>query len=139
MSAVLLDTHAWIWSLMDSKRLGGDAKTAIIEADAVHVSPISVYEIVRKARLGRWPEIVPRIDALLTETQTVSAPLTRGVAARAGALDWTHRDPFDRFIAATAIEMGWTLVSKDAEFDALDGTRGWQGRVWSQNKPEAER
>ncbi|MDE0054608.1 MAG: type II toxin-antitoxin system VapC family toxin [Gammaproteobacteria bacterium] len=131
MSAVLLDTHAWIWSLMDSSRLGSDAKTAIIEADAVHVSPISVYEIVRKARLGKWPEIVPHIDALLTETQTVSAPFTRAVATRAGALDWAHRDPFDRFIAATAIEMGWALVSKDPEFDALDRTRGWQGRVWS--------
>ena len=131
MSAVLLDTHAWIWSLMDSSRLGSDAKTAIIEADAVHVSPISVYEIVRKARLGKWPEIVPHIDALLTETQTVSAPFTRAVAVRAGALDWAHRDPFDRFIAATAIEMGWALVSKDPEFDALHRTRGWQGRVWS--------
>ncbi|MDE0062914.1 MAG: TonB-dependent receptor [Gammaproteobacteria bacterium] len=46
-------------------------------------------------------------------------------------LDWTHRDPFDRFIAATAIEMGWELVFKDPEFDALDGMRGWRGRVWS--------
>ncbi len=131
MSAVLLDTHAWIWGLMDSARLGGNAKTAILEADAVHISPISVYEIVRKARLGKWPEIVPHIDALLSETQTVSAPFTRGVAACAGALDWTHRDPFDRFIAATAIEMGWALISKDAEFDALNGTPGWRGRVWS--------
>ena len=33
MSAVLLATHAWIWSLLDSARLGGDAKTAILDAD----------------------------------------------------------------------------------------------------------
>ena len=105
-------------------------KTAILEADAVHVSPISVYEVVRKARLGEWPEIVPHIDALLTEQQTLSAPFTRAVAARAGALECMHRDPFDRIIAATAIEMGWALISKDPEFDALDGTRGWRGRVW---------
>ena len=131
MSAVLLDTHAWIWSLMDSARLGGGAKTAILDADAVHLSPISVYEVVRKARLGKWPEIVPHVDALLNEGQTVSAPFTRAVAARAGALDWAHRDPFDRLIAATAIEMGWTLISRDTEFDALDGARGWRGRVWS--------
>ena len=131
MSAVLLDTHAWIWSLMDSARLGGGAKTGILDADAVHVSPISVYEVVRKARLGKWPEIVPHLDALLNEGQTVSAPFTRAVAARAGALDWAHRDPFDRLIAATAIEMGWALISRDTEFDALDGARGWRGRVWS--------
>ena len=131
MSAVLLDTHAWIWSLMDSARLGGGAKTGILDADAVHLSPISVYEVVRKARLGKWPEIVPHLDALLNEGQTVSAPFTRAVAARAGALDWAHRDPFDRLIAATAIEMGWALISRDTEFDALDGARGWRGRVWS--------
>ena len=131
MSAVLLDTHAWIWGLMDSTRLTGGAKKAILDADAVHVSPISAYEVVRKARLGKWPDIVPHIDALLNEEQTLSVPFTRAVAARAAALDWTHRDPFDRFIAATSIEMGWALISKDAEFDALDGTRGWRGRVWS--------
>ena len=49
MSAVLLDTHAWIWSLMDSRRLGGAVKTANLDADAVHVSPISAYEIARRA------------------------------------------------------------------------------------------
>lgn len=131
MSDVLLDTHAWIWSLMGSARLRSRAKDAILAADAVYVSPISVYEVVRKAGLGKWPEIVPNLDVLLAEQQTVSAPFTRAVAARAGALDWTHRDPFDRFIAATAIEMGWELISKDPEFDALDGMRGWRGRVWS--------
>ena len=48
---------------MDSTRLGDGVKTAILEADAVHVSPISVYEIVRKSAPGQWPEIVPHIDA----------------------------------------------------------------------------
>ena len=29
MSGMLLDTHAWIWSLMDSARLGEGVKTAM--------------------------------------------------------------------------------------------------------------
>ena len=131
LSDVLLDTHAWIWSLMDSARLRSRVKEAILAADAVYVSPISIYEVVRKVAIGKWPEIVPNLDALLAEQQTVSAPFTRAVAARAGALDWAQRDPFDRLIAATAIEMGWELISKDPEFDALDGIHGWRGRVWS--------
>ena len=131
LSDVLLDTHAWIWSLMDSARLRSRVKEAILAADAVYVSPISIYEVVRKVAIGKWPEIVPNLDALLAEQQTVSAPFTRAVAARAGALDWAQRDPFDRLIAATAIEMGWELISKDAEFDALDGIHGWRGRVWA--------
>ncbi len=131
MSAILLDTHAWVWSLMDPVRLRDRVKSVIREADSVHVSPISVYEIVRKAQRGQWPEVVPHLESLVADGQTVSAPLTRAIAVRAGTLDWRHRDPFDWPIAATAIEFAYPLVSKDGAFDALEGTVGWQGRVWS--------
>lgn len=130
MSAILLDTHAWVWSLMDPSRLGDEVKAAILGADSVQVSPISVYEIARKAQRGKWPEIAPHLDALVADGQTVSAPLTRAIAARAGTLEWHHRDPFDRLIGATAIELGCPLISKDGAFDALEGTVGWLGRVW---------
>ena len=116
---------------MKPSRLSEAVKATIMEADSVAVSPISVYEVTRKAQLGKWPEIVPHVGQLVGETQTVSAPFTRAIAAQAGTLDWTHRDPFDRLIAATAIEMRCPLVSKDIAFDALQGTAGWQGRVWS--------
>ena len=130
MSAVLLDTHAWIQSLMAPARLGSRAKEAITGVDAVFVSRNSVYEVMRKAHLGEWPEIVPHIGDLGAEGQTISATLTRAVAARAGVIDWRHRDPFDRLIAATAIELGHPLVSKDEDFDALVGTPGWIRRIW---------
>lgn len=131
MSAFLLDTHAWIWSLMQSTRLADSARRAIGEADAVHICPISVYEVARKARLGMWPEIVPHIGTLAEENQTLTTPFNRAVAIRAGMLDWPHRNPFDRIIAATAIEFGYALISRDAEFDALSGTPGWLGRIWN--------
>jgi len=115
---------------MAPDRLAEGVKTAIEAADAVAVSPISVYEVSRKAGLGGWPDVVPHLDKLVEESQTVSAPFTRGIAARAGTLDWRHRDPFDRLIAATAIELRYPLISKDVEFDELDGTPGWPGRVW---------
>lgn len=130
MSAVVLDTHAWIWSLMAPDRLGGAAEAAIVAADSVLISPVSAYEVARKAGLGGWPEIVPHLDELLAETETLTAPFTREMAARAASLAWRHRDPFDRFIAATAIELRYPLVSKDREFDSLDSESGWPGRIW---------
>ena len=130
MSTVLLDTHAWIWSLKALARLGSGAKEAIAGADAVLVSPISVYEVTRKARLGQWPEIVPHNGELVAEGQTISALLTRAVAARARVIDWWHRDPFARLIAAAAIEFGYPLVSKDQEFGALVGAPDWVRRIW---------
>ena len=131
MSAVLLDTHTWIWSLMAPSRLGGAARTAIGAADSVFFSSISVYETTRKAKLGGWPEIVPHLDQLIAENETLTAPFTRKIAARAALLDWRHRDPFDRFIAATAIELRYLLVSKDTEFDSLNSEPDWPGRGWS--------
>ena len=131
MSTVLLDTHTWVWGLMDSRRLTATAKATIAESETVYLSPISVYEVAQKARVGKWPEIGPHLGTLVDDQQTVSAPFSRAVAARAGTMDWRHRDPFDRLIAATAIELKCPLISKDDAFDDLHGTEGWAGRVWS--------
>jgi len=130
LSAILLDTHAWIWSLMAPARLGGAAEAAITAADSVFISPVSAYEVARKAELGGWPEIVPHLDKLLEETETLTAPFTREIAARAASLAWRHRDPFGRFIAATAISLRYPLVSRDREFDSLNSETDWPGRVW---------
>lgn len=46
------------------------------------------------------------------------------VALTAGQLIWDHRDPFDRLIAATALERKLALVSADAAFDMVV-TRIW--------------
>ena len=51
--------------------------------------------------------------------------------SRAAILDWWHCDPFDRFIAANAMELRYRLVSRDVEFDVLNGMTLWSGRVWS--------
>ncbi len=116
---------------MAPDRLTNTVKAAVLDADVVYVSPISVYEVTRKVRLGKWPDMAPHVDALVTETETLAAPFTRSIAARAGMLDWPHRDPFDRLIAASSVELRCALISKNAEFDALEGTPGWPGRIWS--------
>lgn len=117
--------------MMASHRLTDAAKTVIATASAVHVSPISLFEIARKVRAGRWPEMRPHLSALAADEQALSAPFSRSVALLAGSMDWAHRDPFDRIIAATAVELECPVISKDAEFDGLDGLTGWKGRIWS--------
>ena len=100
---VLLDTHAWVWSFLDETRLSQPAKDAILQAQAVRVSPISIFEIGQKVRIGKWPEMAPHLDQLpelLTEQGGLSAPLGLEIALMAATLEWPHRDPFDRFIAA---------------------------------------
>jgi PIN domain nuclease of toxin-antitoxin system len=79
-------------------------------------------------RLGKWPEMArfhDRLQAKLSEQNGVEAPLTAAVTLLAGRLDWEHRDPFDRMLAATAILTGSILISADQAFDGIAVRRVW--------------
>ncbi|MCK6441887.1 type II toxin-antitoxin system VapC family toxin [Elstera cyanobacteriorum] len=122
MTALLLDTHVWAWTLTGSARLSASAITAIEAAPQVYVSPISFFEIAQKVRLGKWPEMVPFLDqlpGLLAVQGACAAGLPPEVCLLAGRLDWPHRDPFDRFLAATAKHLRIPLVSADTVFDGI--------------------
>jgi PIN domain nuclease of toxin-antitoxin system len=122
LKAVLLDTHAWAWSLVGSDRLSGRAIEAISGAESVLVSPISFFEISQKVRLGKWPEMasfLDRLPGLLEEQGGAIASLDPDICVTAGMMAWPHRDPFDRLLAATALKRDAPLVSADPVFDGL--------------------
>lgn len=127
MKAVLLDTHAWAWSLTGDSRLSPGAVRAMTSAETVLISPISLSEIGQKVRLGKWPEMssfVERLVEILEEQGGLLAPLEPRICLAASTLDWNHRDPFDRLIAATASHFNLPLVSTDVVFDGIV-TRVW--------------
>jgi PIN domain nuclease of toxin-antitoxin system len=64
VSHILLDTHAWAWSIWQDPRLSLRAIEAIRTAETVAISTISVYEIGQKMRIGKWPEMVPAFSQL---------------------------------------------------------------------------
>jgi PIN domain nuclease of toxin-antitoxin system len=125
----LLDTHIWAWMLTVDPILSPKARAAIDDATSLFLSPASLYEISQKVRLGKWPLMEPFASDLphyAAEGGLAVSPLTAEVAILAGSLDWPHRDPFDRLLAATALINGWVLLSADPVFDSLTGLR----RVW---------
>jgi PIN domain nuclease of toxin-antitoxin system len=114
----LLDTHVWLWRLLDPKRISAPAEEAISDPqNELVLSPISTWETLVLARKGRI-ELKPSpgewvLDALRRSVPT-SAPLSHGIALRSEALDgFTSADPADRFIVATALELDLTLVTAD--------------------------
>lgn len=122
MTSVLLDTHAWAWTLVGDDRLTPRALAAIEAADTVFVSPITFFEIAQKVRLGKWPEMVAFIDrlpGLLQSQGGVVAAFGPEICLEAGMMDWGHRDPFDRLLAATARQGDHRLVSADLAFDGI--------------------
>ena len=122
MTAVLLDTHAWAWSLAGDARLSAPALAVMSRADRVLVSPISVFEIAQTVRRGEWPEMPPFIDRLpflLEQQGGAVAGFGPAICLLAGMMDWPHRDPFDRLLAATARQDSLPLASADAAFDRI--------------------
>ncbi|PYE87241.1 type II toxin-antitoxin system VapC family toxin [Phyllobacterium leguminum] len=133
MKHILLDTHTWAWAMSGDGRLSAKATDIIEGAENVYISPISLFEIGQKVRLGKWPEMKPLLDrlvGLIDEQGGRVAELSPAIALTAATLDWAHRDPFDRILGATALDKKLVLVSADAIFDELSNEPGWSGRVW---------
>jgi PIN domain nuclease of toxin-antitoxin system len=127
LTAILLDTHAWAWSLTGDSRLSRPALAAIAQANTVCVSAVSFFEIAQKVRLGKWLEMAPHasdLPGLLAEQGGIALPLDPAIAIAAGLMDWPHRDPFDRLLAATAQHHNLPIISTDSVFDA-DGSAVW--------------
>ena len=123
MAAIVADTHAAVWYLLNSKSLSSNAQLAMDEAieagDAVYVSSISVVEVVYLVEKGKLPSVVlDRLTSALSEPDSgfVVAPLSLSVALAILQISReTVPDIPDRIIAATALDLGLRLVSRDSE------------------------
>ena len=120
---MLLDTHAAIWWWLDSPRLGVRARAAIVAApEPVMVSAVAAIEIAIKFRIGKLPEFgdpLIRFPALMAANHFACLEIAQHHALRAGLLPGEHRDPFDRLIAAQALEENLTVVTRDPVFAAF--------------------
>lgn len=126
---VLLDTHVLAWMVGETARLSQTAREILENRDnELFVSAISGYEISNKFHSGGWPEIGSLALNFVGECSVAEVgivPLSGSVAALAGSLSRLHRDPFDRLIAATAIDLDIPLLSKDTGLDVLTILRIW--------------
>lgn len=118
--AVVLDTHALVWLLQGSPRLGPQSRAQIEAAaatDRAFVAAISVWEIamlVAKGRLALDREVGEWIAAALSLPGLRLAPLDPRVAVDATRLPGEiHGDPADRMIVATARQRAATLITDD--------------------------
>lgn len=117
----LLDTHVWIWSVGKRHQVASHVLSLLDDpSNDVCLSPINVWEVL-------YLEKRKRIALSSDPTAWVSkarrgldeAPLSYEVAVMAAQMDWDHRDPADRFLAATAAVYDLTLVTADRELLAL--------------------
>ena len=115
MSGVILDSHVVHWWSAEPDRISSTAARAIDEADEIAVADISWFELAWLARHERITVTIP-LEAWLQRlaTQVETLPVTPAIASRAVALPSSFPDdPADRLIYATAVELGWALITKD--------------------------
>ncbi len=126
---LLLDTHAWLWWLLDDPLLPAGAKQAIQEPDSeVFISAVTAMELATKYRLGKLPKAGPVLseyDKQVRADGFQHLPISHMHTLKAGAYTTEHRDPFDRILAAQAQLDGLTLVTRDPAFAAFKVKTLW--------------
>ena len=125
---VVLDTSALLYWTLDPEQLSENARKAIDESEQVTISSISVWEVGLKVKRGRleiplsFSDYVERLqqleklDILPVEVETWLLNMT---------LDWQHRDPADRTIVATALQLNCPLITSDQAVRSF-----YQGSIW---------
>ena len=81
-------------------------------------SPIRVWEALALAERGRLTisaTAAERVQRMVRAIARREAPLTHDIAGMSRQLVLSHQDPADRFLAATALVMGLTLVTADEQ------------------------
>lgn len=116
---LVLDTHAlYWWANQTPSKLSARQLEAIETADSVAVSVMTCWEMAWLVSHGRIVLRLPVSDWLneLEAAGVAVIPISKTIALRAVSLPEHHKDPTDRLIIATALELNAKLVSVDERF-----------------------
>jgi PIN domain nuclease of toxin-antitoxin system len=118
---LLLDTHVFIWSVMDSRQLKAATRGLLASAEVVYVSAASIWEIAIKTRLGKMTGDPEAFAAAIDASGFQELAVTAKHAAAVAKLPLHHSDPFDRLLLAQAFLEPLRLVTADKAFVAYGG------------------
>ena len=126
MSRPLLDTHAWVWWIC------GDARLSAREREALDNLPPSERPVLAEISLWEVAMLVAKGRLHLEQTPMqwrrtwlaaglAEWPLSGAIGIGAVHLDGLHGDPADRWIVATALDLGAELLTADERLLAWAG------------------
>lgn len=121
MKSYLLDTHSFLWSILEPEKLGNQAKVILENTDnKIFVSSVTLWEISLKYSLGKL-KLGCKPDELLKTLDEMGFEKT-SLTVEEAALSYqlpklAHKDPFDRMLIWLAISHNFDLISKDGKFD----------------------
>ena len=119
---ILLDTHIFLWALSAPNKIAKERRGHLENpANIIHVSSVSVAELMIKASLGKLQVDFDPVDMM---EKCGFEPLSFHAedALLLKDMAFHHKDPFDRLLVAQATREKAILVTKDSDVIAY-GTR----------------
>ena len=132
MDRLLLDTHIALWLDSGDQRLSCATRSLIDgcwhTGGTIYLSAVTAWEmalLVDSGRISLDAPIEAWTERFLDRPGIAAAPLGLGAACRAYQfVELTHRDPADRLLIATAIELGCPLVTYDERIERFGNRHG---------------
>lgn len=117
---IVLDTHIWVWWVSGLQPLSPKARRLISAAraeNALYLSSISVWEVAQLTTRGRL-QLTMDVADWVAKSEALPfvhfIPVDNVIALKSVQLPGTlHQDPADRMIIATALTLGFPLITRD--------------------------
>lgn len=126
---LLLDTCCFLWLAFEPKKLSPLAANMIEDSsNRLFISDVSLWEITLKHTAGKLALPMHPSDWLPSRRTFFGAealPIHESAIFLTSDLPLLHADPFDRLIAAQAIEKNFTILSPDRPLSLLGANRIW--------------
>ena len=126
---LLLDTHVWLWMLLEPERLNEEARAAVAATgNIVLISVVSAWEVAIKNAIGKLPlpgTVSQLVDSTLADFDVELLSIELQHVLTGAALPPHHKDPFDRLLIAQAKVESATLLTADAVIRRYGGETLW--------------
>jgi PIN domain nuclease of toxin-antitoxin system len=116
---VLVDTHAFLWDLLDDPRSSRLARQVLKSSEHELVfSLVSLWEIAIKMKIGKLNTVGSSVAYIRDEMNTYGMellPIRFEHILQLEALPPHHGEPFDRLLVAQAIAESLPILTHDAK------------------------
>jgi PIN domain nuclease of toxin-antitoxin system len=126
---LLLDTHVFIWYILDIQKLSTTVRVLIDDKNnEIMLSTASLWEMAIKQSIGKLNFHLPFsifIKQQLSQNNFSLLNINLDHLAVVATLPLHHRDPFDRLLIAQSIVENIPILSVDSAFDTYPIERLW--------------
>jgi PIN domain nuclease of toxin-antitoxin system len=125
----LVDTHVFLWAFRSPAEVSDRAREILSDPGAkLLISIVVPWEIAIKSTIGKLKgveEILDNFEGLMSAGGYQILETSTKQVIESGRLPPHHKDPFDRLLAAQALDLRVPIVSSNDVFDRYGVRRIW--------------